>query len=107
MIFIAMPLLTFCNSLQLVSSKISLQNCLSLAGLLKDGEELSDLMALSQEEILLHWFNYQLKEAVHQRRVCNLSKHIMVRAREGGPSTVLYVCAVWAPPCLAVYMYLM
>ena len=58
-------------------AKISLQNCPGLARLLKDNEELSDLMALSPEEILLRWFNYQLEEAGSQRRVRNFSKDIM------------------------------
>lgn len=58
-------------------AKISLQNCPGLARLLKDGEDLSDLMALSPEEILLRWFNYQLEEAGSSRRVRNFSKDIM------------------------------
>ena len=59
-------------------AKISLQNCPGLARLLKEGEDLSDLMALSPEEILLRWFNYHLEEAGHPRRVNNFSKDIMV-----------------------------
>ena len=86
-IFMSISLLSVTFFLLLVSSKISLHNCPSLAYLLKDSEELSDLMALSPEEILLHWFNYQLEEAGSQRRARNFSKDIMLRAQEGGPST--------------------
>jgi hypothetical protein len=58
-------------------AQISLQNCPGLARLLRDGEDLSDLMALSPEEILLRWFNYQLEQAGSNRRVNNFSKDIM------------------------------
>ncbi|XP_019859573.1 PREDICTED: plastin-2-like [Amphimedon queenslandica] len=43
----------------------------------EDGEDLSDLMALSPEEILLRWFNYHLEEAGNPRRVHNFTKDIM------------------------------
>ena len=58
-------------------AKISLQYCPGLARLLKNGEELSDLIALTPEEILLRWFNHQLEEAGSKRRVHNFSKDIM------------------------------
>lgn len=58
-------------------AKISLQNCPGLARLLKEGEDLSDLMKLSPEEILLRWFNYQLEQAGSRRRVNNFGKDIM------------------------------
>lgn len=57
-------------------AKISLQNCPNLAVLLRDGETLDDLMALSPEEILLRWFNYHLEQAGHPRRVHNFSGDI-------------------------------
>jgi len=57
-------------------AKISLQNCPNLAVLLQDGESLSDLLALSPEEILLRWFNYHLEQAGHPRRVHNFSGDI-------------------------------
>ncbi|XP_064384234.1 fimbrin-like [Halichondria panicea] len=57
-------------------AKISLQNCPNLAVLLQDGEDLSDLLALSPEEILLRWFNYHLEQAGSSRRVRNFGKDI-------------------------------
>nr|WAW84882.1 fimbrin 2 [Halisarca dujardinii] len=58
-------------------AKINLQNCPELYVLLKEGETLADLLALSPEEILLRWFNYHLESAGHPRRVANFSKDIM------------------------------
>ena len=40
------------------------------------GEDLSDLLALSPEEILLRWFNYHLEQAGSTRRVRNFGKDI-------------------------------
>ncbi len=40
------------------------------------GEDLSDLLALSPEEILLRWFNYHLKQAGSSRVVRNFGKDI-------------------------------
>ena len=57
-------------------SKINLLNHPELYRLLEPGEELSDLMKLSPEEILLRWFNYHLKAANHSRRVANFSGDI-------------------------------
>lgn len=57
-------------------AKISLQNCPNLGALLKDGETMADLLALSPEEILLRWFNYHLEKAGSSRRVNNFSGDI-------------------------------
>ena len=57
-------------------AKISIQDCPGLVLLLKEGETLADLLALSPEEILLRWFNYQLEQAGHPRRVKNFSSDI-------------------------------
>ena len=57
-------------------AKINLQNCPGLARLLEPGEELSDLLALPPDQILLRWFNYHLAQAGHPRRVHNFSKDI-------------------------------
>lgn len=40
------------------------------------GESLSDLLALSPEEILLRWFNYHLEKAGSTRRVHNFTGDI-------------------------------
>ena len=59
-------------------AKISLQNNPNLAVLLEEGETLQDLLALSPEQILLRWFNYQLGKAGHPRRVNNFTSDIKV-----------------------------
>ena len=59
-------------------AKISLQNNPNLAVLLEEGETLQDLLALSPEQILLRWFNYQLGKAGHPRRVANFTSDIKV-----------------------------
>jgi plastin-1 len=47
--------------------KIALNNCPEIYRLLKDGEELSDLMKLPAEEILVRWINYHLRKAGQTR----------------------------------------
>lgn len=59
-------------------AKISLQSNPNLAVLLEEGETLQDLLALSPEQILLRWFNYQLGKAGHPRRVTNFTSDIKV-----------------------------
>ena len=36
-----------------------------LVNLLREGEELADLMKLSPEQILLRWVNHQLEKVLH------------------------------------------
>eukprot|EP00761_Pharyngomonas_kirbyi_P011416 gb/GECH01011441.1/.p1 GENE.gb/GECH01011441.1/~~gb/GECH01011441.1/.p1 ORF type:complete len:610 (+),score=136.96 gb/GECH01011441.1/:1-1830(+) len=57
-------------------SAIDLKNHPELVRLLEEGEELSDLLKLPPEVLLLRWFNYHLKEAGHNRRVKNFSGDI-------------------------------
>eukprot|EP00003_Mantamonas_plastica_P016617 TRINITY_DN2772_c0_g2_i1.p2 TRINITY_DN2772_c0_g2~~TRINITY_DN2772_c0_g2_i1.p2 ORF type:complete len:638 (-),score=261.76 TRINITY_DN2772_c0_g2_i1:38-1951(-) len=57
-------------------SKISINNIPELYRLLEDGEELSDLLKLSPEQILLRWFNYHLKAAGSTRRVKNFGSDV-------------------------------
>ncbi|CAH3045459.1 unnamed protein product [Porites lobata] len=57
-------------------ANITLTNVPGLARLLREGETINDLMALSPEEILLRWFNYHLEQAGHHRRVHNFSDDI-------------------------------
>lgn len=57
-------------------ANISLTTVPGLARLLREGETINDLMALSPEEILLRWFNYHLEQAGHHRRVHNFSDDI-------------------------------
>ncbi|GAM22511.1 hypothetical protein SAMD00019534_056860 [Acytostelium subglobosum LB1] len=57
-------------------SQITLANHPELFRLLEPGEEISDLLKLPAEAILLRWFNYHLKRANHPRKVTNFSGDI-------------------------------
>ena len=59
-------------------SMINLKNHPYLVRLKKEDEELSDLLALPPEDLLLRWFNYHLKNAGHKRRVENFSGDLKV-----------------------------
>ena len=83
-------------------AKISLQNCPGLARLLKDGEDLSDLLKLSPEEILLRWFNYHLEQAGHPRQVKNFSGDIKVVSSFPVLAILLSTCI--SSVCLYLYM---
>lgn len=61
--------------IQLLNS-ISLKNHPELIRLLEDGEELSDLMKLTPEQLLLRWFNYHLKNAGSDKRIKNFSSDV-------------------------------
>jgi hypothetical protein len=54
---------------------INLKDCNEIFRLLKDGEELADLMKLPPEEILKRWLNYHLAKA-GQEPVNNLGKDL-------------------------------
>ena len=56
-----------------LTADITLEHCPFLMQLLNEGEELSDLMAMSPEQILLRWFNYHLAAAGSEKRVANFS----------------------------------
>ena len=58
-------------------SEVSVKNCPSLLCLLKDGEDLSDLMAMIPQEVLLRWLNYHLENAGSGRRVECFPRDIM------------------------------
>ena len=58
------------------TQKIDLKDCQELYRLLKDGEELSDLMKLPAEELLVRWINYHLRKAGQERQVTNLGKDL-------------------------------
>ena len=57
-------------------SMINLKEHPELVLLLEEGEELSDLLALSPEDLLLRWINYHLKNAGSDRRVKNFGKDL-------------------------------
>jgi hypothetical protein len=46
---------------------INLKNNPYIIRLKKENEEISDLLKLKPEELLLRWFNYHLKNAGHDR----------------------------------------
>ena len=58
---------------QVVLVKITLKNYPQLVRLLEPGEELSDLLKLSPENILLRWFNYHLKAANYPKKITNFN----------------------------------
>jgi len=53
-------------------NSINLKNHPALIRLLESGEELSDLLRLPPEQLLLRWFNYHLKNA-GQKKISNFS----------------------------------
>lgn len=61
---------------QVVLVKISLKNYPQLVRLLNPGEELSDLLKLDPETLLLRWFNYHLKAAEYPKQITNFSGDI-------------------------------
>lgn len=54
-------------------SKINLKSFPQLIKLLRDGEEIGDLLKMNPEEILKRWFNYHLKNANHPNPLNNWS----------------------------------
>jgi len=57
-------------------ANINLQKCPGLQLLLQDGEDISSLLALGPEAILLRWVNYHLKNAGQTRQIKNFSGDI-------------------------------
>ncbi|XP_042894808.1 plastin-2 isoform X1 [Parasteatoda tepidariorum] len=57
-------------------NQISLEHCPGLVQLVSSGEDMSDLMKLSPENILLRWVNYHLERAGSQRRITNFTTDI-------------------------------
>lgn len=62
---------------QQAESKINLRDNPYIIRLKRDNEEVSDLLKLSPEQLLLRWFNYHLEKAGHNRKVENFSKDLM------------------------------
>eukprot|EP00455_Lapot_gusevi_P056718 TRINITY_DN949_c0_g1_i1.p1 TRINITY_DN949_c0_g1~~TRINITY_DN949_c0_g1_i1.p1 ORF type:complete len:640 (+),score=335.88 TRINITY_DN949_c0_g1_i1:74-1921(+) len=61
--------------IQLLNS-VNLSNHPELFRLLEDGEQLSDLLKLPPDQLLLRWFNYHLKNAGSNRRVTNFGSDL-------------------------------
>jgi len=56
--------------------QISISNVPGLINLLMEGEDISDLMKLSPEQLLLRWVNYQLDKAGSTRKIKNFNEDI-------------------------------
>ena len=56
-----------------VMRNIQLKHHPELIRLLNPGEQLSDLLKLSPEQLLLRWFNYHLKAANYDKKITNFS----------------------------------
>ena len=56
-----------------VLHNIQLKQHPELIRLLNPGEQLSDLLKLSPEQLLLRWFNYHLKAANYEKKITNFS----------------------------------
>ena len=59
-----------------VLEKVSLKKYPQLVRLLKDGEELNDLLKLSPENLLLRWFNFHLKNANYPKEIKNFEDDV-------------------------------
>lgn len=57
-------------------NNINLKNHPELVRLLESNEELSDLLKLPPEQLLLRWFNYHLKNAGHPKRITNFGSDV-------------------------------
>ena len=61
---------------QVVLKNLNLKEFPQLICLLKEGEQLSDLLKLHPEELLLRRFNYHLKEASYDKQITNFTSDI-------------------------------
>lgn len=67
-----------------MTSEINLKHVPGLVLLLREGETPESLLKLSPEELLLRWFNYQLKRSQYDGKpVANFSADIKVKRIEG------------------------
>lgn len=57
-------------------NQITLEHCPGLVHLLKENEELQDLMQLSPEAILIRWVNYHMEKGGVDRRIGNFTTDI-------------------------------
>ena len=61
---------------QVILGEINLKKFPQLIRLLNEGEQLSDLLKLNPEELLLRWFNYHLKAAGYDKQITNFTSDI-------------------------------
>jgi plastin-3 len=57
-------------------NQITISNVPGLVNLLREGEDISELMKLSPEQLLPRWVNHQLEKAGSQRHISNFSSDI-------------------------------
>ncbi|XP_023321342.1 plastin-2 [Eurytemora carolleeae] len=57
-------------------NQITISNVPGLVNLLREGEDISELMKLSPEQLLLRWVNHQLEKAGSQRTISNFGSDI-------------------------------
>lgn len=57
-------------------NQITLEHCPGLVQLLGENEQMSDLLGLSPEQILIRWVNYQLEKAGVDKRISNFTSDI-------------------------------
>jgi len=55
---------------------INIKDYPQLVRLLKEGENLTDLLKMKPEESLLRWFNFHLKAAGHDKEIKNFDKDV-------------------------------
>jgi plastin-1 len=60
----------------IVLREINLKNHPQLIRLLKEGEQLGDLLKLNPEDLLLRWFNYHLTNAGYDKKINNFGNDV-------------------------------
>ena len=60
----------------IVLKAINLKNHPQMIRLLRDGEQLGDLLKLNPEDLLLRWFNYHLQNAGYDKKISNFGSDI-------------------------------
>jgi hypothetical protein len=59
-----------------LTKKISLKDCPEIMRLAEEGEQLSDLLKLAPEAILIRWLNFHLRKNGCEKKVTNLGKDL-------------------------------
>jgi hypothetical protein len=59
-----------------LTKKISLKDCPEIMRLAEEGEQLSDLLKLAPEAILIRWLNFHLRKNSCEKKVTNLGKDL-------------------------------
>jgi hypothetical protein len=59
-----------------LTKRISLKDCPEIMRLAEEGEQLSDLLKLAPEAILMRWLNFHLRKNGCEKKVTNLGKDL-------------------------------